>query len=653
MSSTSFLEGLLQLPDAQLHHSLTLPAVHSVLLSLLSTRSSSSDRELLHLVVSRLSLSTKGTLDLALLTVYIKSYYLDNRELVERVVDDAFSTSLSLKQTFTRLVPTALEQELSRQSGGGRDFEALETLLTLRLAAQRHLQPKTEDELTTTSTMTHLDQLYTNLTQDETDPTLDPLRLLVLSTFASILTLPSYSLEQLDRTLRIAATLGNSRLVKDVETNLGVTKQLGVKVQGQVGKVAREVKDSIGKLKKSAAAGESQNGDGKGKGKEQEDWIARVRRKASLGVDESTLESGEFEDRGVDEEAEIVSTISSIQELLPHLSTAFLRIAIQHPSFRPSSTQTPISEVSERLVSALLENDLPKELQQILSRDANGPAPAEEPAEQKNEDTQEKTAAQRRNIFDEDKTFSRGKLLIPGSKGRIDPRQRGISLDERLKESIIALAEAPSSDEEGEEGEAFLDDSQEAGGAIKVGVRDNGEEDEEDDQETESNLGSRSGVQTPATPSTSGSANLFTPATIQLLEQTYLSSPSVFASDSLTRRTNKQRIKLREQTGLDDNQLEGWKRMLERGGEKQIGKMKDRIMDLNAKGNHPVAQTGSAENGYPGRSGSNANKGRGGSSRGGRGGGSSNRGKGDGGRAQHDRRKRGNDRKMAKMGATL
>ena len=93
--------------------------------------------------------------------------------------------------------------------------------------------------------------------------------------------------------------------------------------------------------------------------------------------------------------------------------------------------------------------------------------------------------------------------------------------------------------------------------------------------------------------------------------------------------------------------------MLERGGEKQIGKMKDRIMDLNAKGNHPVAQTGSAENGDPGRSGSNANKGRGGSSRGGRGGGSSNRGKGDGGRAQHDRRKRGNDRKMAKMGATL
>ncbi|GAA5963696.1 hypothetical protein JCM3765_003548 [Sporobolomyces pararoseus] len=651
MSSTLFLEGLLQLPDAQLQHSLTLPSVHSVLLSLLSTRSSSSDRELLHLVVSRLSLLLKGTLDLALLTVYIKSYYLDNRELVEKVVDDAFSTSLSLKQTFTRLVPTALEQELSRQSGG-EQYEALETLLTLRLAAQQHFQPKKEDELTTTSTLTHLDQLYTKLTRDENDAALDQLRLLVLSTFASILTIPSYSLEQLDHTLRTATTLDNSRLVKDVEKNLGVTKRLGDKVQGQVGKVAREVKDSIGKLKKSASAEEHQSGDGKGKGKQQEDWIARVRRKARLVVEENGIEVGEYEDGGVGEEAEIVSTISSIQELLPHLSTSFLRSAIQHPSFRPSSTRTPISEVSERLVSALLENDLPKELQQILSGEANGSTPVKETATEKNKEGEKESAAQRRNIFDEDRTFSRGKLLIPGSKGRVDSGQGGISLDERLKESIKALAEAPSSDEEGEEGEAFLEDSQEAGGAIKVGVRDNGEEDEEDDQENESIHGSRSGVQTPATPSTPGAANPFTPATVQLLEQTYLSSPSVFASDSVTRRTNKQRIKLREQTGLDDNQLEGWKRMLERGGEKQIGKMKDRIMDLNAKGNHPVTQTGSDQNGGSGRGGSNANRGRGGSSRGGRGG-NSNRGKGDGGRAQHDRRKRGNDKKMAKMGATL
>jgi len=250
------------------------------------------------------------------------------------------------------------------------------------------------------------------------------------------------------------------------------------------------------------------------------------------------------------------------------------------------------------------------------------------------------------------------------------PTRGEISLDERLKESIIALAEAPSSDEEEEDGEAFLDDSQEAGGAIKVGVRDNGDEDDEDENETP-----QSGAQTPATVPTPDRVNvscpclssfavvsasltsgflalkqLFTPATVQLLEQTYLSNASVFASDSVTRRTNKQRIKLREQTGLDDNQLEGWKRMLERGGEKEVNKLRDRMMDLNARGNHPVAETGSERGG---RGGANGNRGGRGGNRGGRGGGSSQRGKGDGGRAQHDRRKRGNDKKMQKMGATL
>ncbi|GAA5884169.1 hypothetical protein JCM16303_005952 [Sporobolomyces ruberrimus] len=676
MSSTSFLESLLQLSDAQLQHSITLPQVHSVLVSLLS--SPSSDRELLHFVISRLSL-LPNTLDLSLLISYIKTYYPTNKRLVEKVLDDAFSSSISLKQLYSRLIPTTLEQELVHSHTSEPNYSSLETLLILQLAAHRHFpSPSPTSSSTYLSILSQLSSLYSTLSLSlENDSTHDQLLLLILSSTHSLLTLPTYSLEQLDETLEksLSTSLNEPALLRDVEVYFRVSKELGERVQGQVGTVAREVKDSIGKIKKLGGRRDSQpSDDPKGKGKESIDWIERIQRRSKLGgnaqenIDETSLKTNEIDDQ--EEDVEMVSTISTIQELFPHLSDAFLRKALRHPKYRGLASRDGkgLGQVSERLVASLLEDDLPNDLKRSLE---NGGQEEEEETEVVQEEEKKVEKVERRNVFDEDKNFSKGTLVVPGSKQSRTFANGGggggkeISLDERLKESIIALANRPDTDSEDDEfdqdAEAFLDDenNEDRGRRrAKIGLRDNGAEDEEDEEEDEEEelMSSRgqSGTQTPVN---SKPSNLFNPSTIQLLERTYLSSPQSFSSDSSTRRTNPIRLKLKRDTGLDDSQIEGWKVNLERtkGG---VEKVRERIMDLNARGNHPVPSNENDSQGASrgrGEGGGGGGRGRGGARGGGNGGGrgGANRGKGDGGRAQHDRRKRGNDKKMQKMGATL
>ncbi|GAA5904289.1 uncharacterized protein JCM6883_006436 [Sporobolomyces salmoneus] len=650
MSSTTFLEALLRLPDAQLSHSLVLPSVYPVFLSLLSSSSNSPDRTLLHLLVSRLALLKPG-LDLNLLILYIKHFYVDNKGVVEKTIDDAFTNSLSLSQSFTRLVPQALLQELESAKEG--DCETVETLLLCQLIGHRYFTSSSLSLETIQSILTSLDRLYTNLDdgqEEETEPKHDQLRLLILSVSQSLLTLPSLSLDQLDSLLPFALSISfNGPLINHTERYLGISGTLGERVQGQVGRIARSVKDSIGKLKKL------DNSSSEDASSEVE-WVERVRRKARLGgnaekrVDETSLRTGEKENENGDhyEEAQLVSTISSIQELFPHLSTSFLRLALDHPTIK----QQPLSQASEKLIGSLLENNLPKGLEMALSKEANGSSEPQAQSQAQEvprvEKVQEKETkkVERSNIFDEDKNFSQGKLLIPGRQSRSTPRE--ISLDQRLKESIIALAEAPSSDEDGEggeDGDAFLEDEENgaACGGVKVGIRDNGDEDDEDSPGSVP----ASGTQTPA-------QNLFTPSTLLLLSRLYLSSPQSFSSTSLVRRTDKVRIKLRAETGLDDSQIEGWRSQLERGGEREIERMRERIMDIDVRGNRPSASSDGDGSGSAGRGGASRGRGGSGPPRGrGTGRGRGGAGKGDGGRAQHDRRKRGNDRKMAKMGAAL
>lgn len=196
------------------------------------------------------------------------------------------------------------------------------------------------------------------------------------------------------------------------------------------------------------------------------------------------------------------------------------------------------------------------------------------------------------------------------------------------------------------------------------------------------------------------SSSPYDPATVLALEKAYLSTPSVFARDSATRR-GKARRELRDRTGLGDEQVEGWKIMLERdvglllpfrsgrisyrscdGADlfgaccgtqpKRVQKLQDKHTDLGARSNKPqqgaAAPPGGTAGGGAGRGGRGGARGGrggargGGATGGGGGGGGGGSGQGgappqqqqkrsDGGRKEHDRAKRGRDRKMARMGA--
>lgn len=58
-------------------------------------------------------------------------------------------------------------------------------------------------------------------------------------------------------------------------------------------------------------------------------------------------------------------------------------------------------------------------------------------------------------------------------------------------------------------------------------------------------------------------ANPITPAIAQILELAYLADATIFDRNVAVRR-GKPRADLRERTGLADEQLEGWRTMLER-----------------------------------------------------------------------------------------
>lgn len=158
----------------------------------------------------------------------------------------------------------------------------------------------------------------------------------------------------------------------------------------------------------------------------------------------------------------------------------------------------------------------------------------------------------------------------------------------------------------------------------------------------------------PEPPSRSSNTKASQPQAI--LELAYVRNPSVFNRDAATRRSTA-RTDLRNATGMDDSQLEGWKIMLERNPHK------DAILER-----HQYARPSSArdtpnhgkKDGGGGGGGRGQNSGGGGSS-GGRGGNNNSGGGGRGGRGgnkgsrghSNAARTRGNDRKMARMGAGL
>ena len=287
-----------------------------------------------------------------------------------------------------------------------------------------------------------------------------------------------------------------------------------------------------------------------------------------------------------------VQAISHLLDLFPHLPAPFLRAALVHPTFSSSGN---LERATESLVASLLDDaPLPTDLAALRDGAAPSasPAPAPAPAPAPPAPTKPAptsspapAASSRANVHDDDRFFSRGTLLGPKTARRPPPSARassgGLALDESLKASIIALAEAPSSDEDDDDeldryGEAFLEGDEDGGPRVKVG--DGEPKDGEGSSDDEGGARTPRGLDGPQGGSTTASSSAppahaahgpprpsagYGPAVTLTLESAYLAHPEVFARDSATRRGKARKV-LKERTGLGDEQIEGWKSMLER-----------------------------------------------------------------------------------------
>ena len=190
--------------------------------------------------------------------------------------------------------------------------------------------------------------------------------------------------------------------------------------------------------------------------------------------------------------------ISQISDLFPDLSPSFIRSCLLHPAFSGGDNS------AERVIGALLEDSLPDELKK--ERDGTAAPDGEEVPEPRQPPRvatpPPAVAPSRRNVFDDQLMagkIRRGKerwavllwRLLPEMNPYLTDRSTADALladrtfmDDSYKASIIAAAERESSDEEGEEGEAFVEDFDAGGRAF--GVRDAGEDEHEESREKES-----------------------------------------------------------------------------------------------------------------------------------------------------------------------
>ncbi|KDE08415.1 hypothetical protein MVLG_01450 [Microbotryum lychnidis-dioicae p1A1 Lamole] len=360
--------------------------------------------------------------------------------------------------------------------------------------------------------------------------------------------------------------------------------------------------------------------------------------------------------------------ISQILDVLPDLSPNFLRTCLLHPRF--SSTSAP----SEAVIASIFEESLPSDLDELL----RNPVPStkiEEPTKTPTQSVPPRpnnahARIVRSNIFD---PASLNPTLLKTNRSTVHHQNESKQfladqsfMTEQLKALIIERAERESSDSENNDDEE-VDDDEDRFRAVErsFDVRDRNE-----------------GIETPLATTTSGTStplkgsvatsdtstlNPFNNATlVKLLERTYLSDPALFDRSSATRKS-KMRAELKQKTGLGDEQLEGWRIMLERDP-KRKEKVLERRMVEDVKERHAGPgseeddsdEEGEDEDARPntgGGGGGNRDQGlgrgrrRGRGGAGARGGRDGGRGRGDGNRAAHVRRQRGNDKKMAKMGA--
>ncbi|KAH9852302.1 hypothetical protein C2E23DRAFT_868782 [Lenzites betulinus] len=372
--------------------------------------------------------------------------------------------------------------------------------------------------------------------------------------------------------------------------------------------------------------------DVKGKGRESDGRGQRLGGGAG-----STQEPGE-------EQVDIA--LAQVLDLFPDLRPGYLRYLLSHADY-------PYGGDAERLIGALLEGTAPSaaEVETAMRQARNDDVPSH--AEKKRADDFAFTA-ERRNVFD-DEAMDLSKVKVGKNVDDAQTVLQDRSFIEQMKADILRRAEEISDDEDedldggasaaqggkGKGRDVVFEDDLEDQDVVRV--RDGDATDEEDDEDDAE--GAAEGAETPRSPET-------------ILELAYMRDAKLFDRDGQTRRS-KARADLKAQTGMSDEQIEGWRIMLERDPKK-----KERMLAKHEfSGNKPLApppEGGQSSSNGP-RGGGQRGRGRG-RGRGGRGRGAGGPGGGGGesadrawkdknkaSRANHNR-KRGHDKKMAKMG---
>ncbi|KAK9762384.1 hypothetical protein K7432_011915, partial [Basidiobolus ranarum] len=229
------------------------------------------------------------------------------------------------------------------------------------------------------------------------------------------------------------------------------------------------------------------------------------------------------------------SFISQIQDLFPHLGDGFLEACL-----------IEFNDDVERVIMLLLEDSLPSNLQQL---DRSAKRPSLEPVGNQ-VDISEPTApedliSQRHNVFDNDEFDVFSGNDVDRSKINFGKKDRGTAddmLDNKnyVKNYKKSLLETLYNDDDDEYDDTY-DGINEVGGSIDAHLLDD--------------LDNQSEAKAPAQSEDPGITYE------SLLVQEMSSDPSVFDRSTKARKsTNRQ--KLKQVTGMSDEQIEGWYIML-------------------------------------------------------------------------------------------
>ncbi|KAJ6612641.1 hypothetical protein B0H10DRAFT_2177323 [Mycena sp. CBHHK59/15] len=236
------------------------------------------------------------------------------------------------------------------------------------------------------------------------------------------------------------------------------------------------------------------------------------------------------------EDPELDLKITQVLDILPEHASEYIRALLSQPAYA-----TP-----DKVIEALLEGTAPP-----LEALRAPPVVADDIA-----------SYVRRNVFD-DEAMDLARVRV--GKKEQDSVLRDRTFIEQMKADILRRAEAISDDDEEE-----TEDARESGVAGKRKMKERNEDGDLDmDAEREhvkvAGDGEESGGEDGDTEEDEDHTEALSPETV--CELAYIRDPKLFERDAQTRRS-KARAELKAQTGWSDEQLEGWKIMLERNPKK-------------------------------------------------------------------------------------